>query len=114
MCIRDSTRPILGRGPGSFVPSEYLVLDNEYLYSAVTIGLVGLLALGVIVVIALMQSGWVAHHARTNEARHLGQALKASILVGVAASATFDSMSVATSTSVWFILMGAPAALWRI
>jgi O-antigen ligase len=108
------TRPILGRGPGTFVPDQYLVLDNEYLYSAVTIGLVGLSALAAIVVVALMQAGWVAHHAGTNETRHLGQALKASILVGVVASATFDSMSFATFSSVWFIVFGAAAALWRI
>ncbi len=107
-------RPILGRGPGSFIPDEYIVLDNELLYSAVTIGLVGLVATAVLVVVALVQSGWVAHHGGTNETRHLGQALKASILVGVFASFTFDSLSFATFGALWFILFGCAAALWRI
>ncbi len=37
-------RPWFGRGPGTFLPSRYIVLDNEALYTLVTIGYVGLVA----------------------------------------------------------------------
>ena len=37
-----------------------------------------------------------------------------SILVGVFASVTFDSLSFATYSTIWFLLFGAAAALWRI
>jgi hypothetical protein len=75
---------------------------------------VGLLALVAVVIVALVHAGWAAHHARSNEARHLAQALKASILVGVFSSLTFDSLGFATFSAVWFLCFGAVAALWRI
>ena len=108
------SRPILGRGPGTWLPEEYIVLDNEWLYTAVTTGIVGVLAIVAVMLVALMQSGWVAHHGRTNETRHLAQALKAAILVGAITSATFDALSFAMFAGVWFIMFGMAAALWRI
>jgi O-antigen ligase len=39
-----SQRPLLGRGPGTLIPDLYLILDNQYLYTLVTGGLIGLAA----------------------------------------------------------------------
>ena len=38
--IRQS--PWLGRGPGTFLSDQYIILDNQYLLSVIEIGLVGL------------------------------------------------------------------------
>ena len=109
-----AARPILGRGPGTWLPEEYIVLDNEWLYTAVTLGIVGVVAIVGVILVALIQAGWVAHHGSTNETRHLAQALKASVLVGAITSATFDALAFATFSGVWFIMFGMVAALWRI
>ena len=107
-------RPIFGRGPGTFIPDLYIVLDNQVLYSLVTIGVVGTLAFTFVFLMALAQAGRICRAGRDNETRHLAQALKVSILVGVFASVTFDSLSFATYSTIWFLLFGAAAALWRI
>ncbi len=109
-----SARPLLGRGPGTWLPEQYIVLDNEWLYTAVTLGVVGVVAVVGLMLVALMQAGWVAHHGRTNETRHLAQALKAAILVGALTSGTFDALGFPTFAAVWFIMFGMAAALWRI
>ena len=110
--IKD--RPFFGRGPGTFIPDLYIVLDNQVLLSLATIGFVGTLAFTLVFLMTLAQAGRVCRVGRDNETRHLAQALKVSILVGVFASVTFDSLAFATYATIWFLLFGAAAALWRI
>ena len=89
--IRQS--PWLGRGPGTFLSTTYIVLDNQYLLSAIEIGLVGLsVVLGYLLATALLGRG-ARHRSSDPVIRDLGQALAATSLASAVAAFTFDAFS---------------------
>jgi len=105
--------PVFGIGPGTYIPKLYRVLDNEYLYELVTVGVVG-----VTVGIALFATGYslarrVARQAVDPEVRSLGQALAGSIAAAAVAAFTFDALGFAIMFVITHLLVGCAAALWR-
>ena len=92
--------PGLGRGPGTFLPANsHTILDNQYLMTAIELGLWGL----VIVVCYLSAAAFLgrgARHASTDRTvRDLGQALAATGLAGAGAAGTFDGLPAAASAA---------------
>lgn len=107
-------RPWFGRGLGTFLPDTYILLDNEYLYLAVTGGIIAVVGF-----LLVMLGGWaLARSIRIRGAddstRHLGQALAAGFAVALIASGTFDSLSFPTFSGLLFLLLGTAGALWRV
>jgi hypothetical protein len=107
-------RPWFGRGPGTFLPSRYIVLDNEFLYTLVTMGWIG-----VITLVVLLWGG--IHYCRRlnrtggdDTTRHLAQALLAAIWAGLITSFTFDSLSFSMFAGIFFFLFGMVGAVWRL
>jgi O-antigen ligase len=107
-------RPLLGRGAGTFIPSQYLLLDNQYLVSWVEGGLVGLVGLITVFVGGYLVARSIRRRARTAEAQHLAQALAASIAAAAVASALFDSLSFKVFMVTLSLLLGFVGALWRV
>ncbi|MGH4023614.1 MAG: O-antigen ligase family protein [Pseudonocardiaceae bacterium] len=106
--------PIFGRGPGTYLPELYRVLDNQYLLTLVSTGVLGLL-----VYIALLCTGYslgrrVHRLARDEEQRQWGQALAASLFAAMISSFTFDAMSFTVMFAVTHLIVGLAGALWRI
>ena len=106
--------PFFGTGFGTFDPQVFFYTDNEYLNSAIEIGLVGMLIL-----VALIISGWItARQSRLAssdpEIRHLAQCMAASCAVILTVSATFDSLYFAMAAGMTFLLLGCVGALYRL
>ncbi|WP_051791699.1 O-antigen ligase family protein [Amycolatopsis jejuensis] len=106
--------PLFGIGPGTYVPKLYRVLDNEYLYELVTVGVVGL---GV--TLAMFGMGYslsrrVYRTAPSADARGMGQALAGSIAAAAVAAFTFDAFGFAIMFITTHVLIGCAAALWRV
>lgn len=108
------SRPLLGRGPGTFLPDEYRLLDNQWLLSLVSTGWIGTAALAILMVMGI----WVGFRIRRltldAETRHLAQALNAGIVVAVVTSYTFDSLYFTTFAAVLFLMIGAVGTLLRL
>lgn len=104
-------RPWFGRGPRTFLPEKYIVLDNQYLNTLITMGYVGLASLVLLFVGAFMAGRQVYRRAADEETRHLGQALAAAFLAAALTSFTFDSLAFAMFSGVLFLLLGAAGAL---
>jgi len=104
--------PWLGRGPGTFLPRNYLFLDNQYLLSVVEVGLVGL----AVVIAYLLASAFLGRGARHRSAdpsiRDLGQAVAATTLAAAATAATFDAFSFLMFAGVVPLVLGLAGALW--
>ncbi len=104
-------RPWLGRGPGTFVPDRYPILDNQLLLSVVETGMLGALGLlavlGTAIVLALRAS-------RRRPTWPLGRAIAASIAAGTASLVTFDALSFPMFTGTLFVMLGSAGAVWRI
>lgn len=106
--------PWLGRGFGTFLPQTYFFTDDQYLNSAVEIGIVGLLA-----IVALFITGWIeARNIRRLAAdpsdRDLAQCLAAAIATSAVSFSTFDALSFAMAAGLTFLLLGCVGAAWRL
>ena len=116
------TRSIwFGRGFGTFIPSEFATagqpiesLDNQYLGSLIETGIVGLLALILLLFIWLFTALGARRRARDECTRDLGLCLAASSAVLLVGFYVFDVFSFDISANVMFVLLGISGAAWRL
>ena len=106
--------PFFGRGFGTFIPSEYFLLDNQYLGSIIELGFVGLAVLIVMLVTAFFTARGARRRTTDPDRRDLAQALAASIAVAIVSFGTFDALGFPMVTGMLFLVMGYAGAMWRI
>ena len=99
-------RPLFGRGFDTFTPDLYFFTDNQYMLTAADMGAMGLIALLTLFITGIHQGGSIRRLARTESDRELGQAFFASALVTLVVSATFDSLSFAMFSGMFFLILG--------
>lgn len=109
-----SDRPWFGRGPGTFIPDRYLLLDNQWIVQTVSTGYVGMFAFAMLFVTALGVISAVKHFAPDEQTKDLGQAIAAVLLTGAVTSFFFDSMYFAIFGGVIFLVFGCLGALWQV
>lgn len=107
-------RPWLGRGPGTFLPERYQLLDNEYLGTLIERGWIGLAALTLVLFIAGATTIWLVRHSPSSRLRSLACALGASIAVAVAVLGTFDAFSFPIYAGLLFLNIGCIGALYKV
>lgn len=107
-------RPWFGRGPGTFVPEHYRVLDNQYLGSLLEVGVFGTAALALIFLGGYLLARSVRRRAADQRDAHLGQALAATFVVAIVASFTFDSLSFPTFAGLLFLCVGLAGTAFRL
>jgi len=107
-------RPLFGRGAGTFIPSRYRFLDNQFLMTAIESGVVGLIALSMLFVGGFALAHRIGKFASDPETKHLGYALLAAFVGGFLTSFTFDSLSFSIFATTLFLLLGVAGALWRL
>jgi len=108
--------PWVGRGFGTFLPSEHFFVDNQYLGTLVEAGVVGLLAVVALLAVPALaaratdRAVRVAHPGHRDET---SRTLMAVVVASAAAFATFDALGFPMFTGVLFVLLGCIAALRR-
>lgn len=109
-------RPWLGRGPRTLIPELYqgIVVDNQWLYTLVTEGLVGVAALAAVHLVAITLAVIALRRSTRAEDRHLCAALIAAQVVSIVVSGTFDSFYYTTLTATLALLTGVCGAVWRL
>ncbi|SDI65278.1 O-antigen ligase [Actinokineospora alba] len=110
--INDS--PWFGRAFGTFLPEDFITLDNQYLGQIIETGFFGLTALILLFVISFASARGIRARARDEDLRHLGQALAASIAVAALAFVTFDGLGFPMISGLLFLVIGIIGALWRM
>jgi hypothetical protein len=103
-----------GRGFGTFEPTVYFWLDNQYLMSLITGGVLGLLALVAVFVIGASVARGARKRFTARTDRDLAQAIAASIFAVAVAAGTLDLFSFLQATFSLFLFAGCGAALWTI
>lgn len=106
-------RPWLGRGSGTWVPPMYQYLDNQWLGTALTNGIVGVAALALLHLTAIVLAGVAARRATSAEDRHLCVILIALQVVAIFVAATFDSMAFTTYSTMLGVCIGLCGTVWR-
>lgn len=106
--------PWFGRGPDTFDPATYLLLDNQILKSTIETGYFGVACLLGMVLIAMNVDRSVLSRAADDTTRHLGQALFAST-AGLTITMFFaDMLFFAQFAGLLFLMIGLAGALNRI
>jgi O-antigen ligase len=107
-------RPWFGRGTGTWVAPQYQILDNQWLDTLITNGVVGAAALAGLHITGIVLA-WLALRRSTSvEDRHLCTALISTQVIGLAVAATFDSLSFMTYGTVLALTLGFCGTVWRL
>lgn len=107
-------RPWLGRGTGTWLPELYQLLDNQWLATLVTTGILGVAALALYFLSGIVIAVRVRRSARTAVDRHLAAVL--AVIIGVAATTafTYDALYFTTFFITLHLLLGLIGAMWRL
>lgn len=106
-------KPWFGMGPGNYTPRNALeILDNQYLNSTVTMGIVGLICVAIYLVLPGVAAIHSARHAVSPALRCLAGASAAGLAVAAVCSGTFDSLSFPTFALSYPLLVGLSGAVW--
>ena len=108
-----SVRPIFGRGPGTFIPSEYRLLDNAYLLELIEAGWVGLISLIALLCTGCATAFWLVRTSEDEMTRGLARVLGGAVAVMLIGFATYDAMSYPTQLAVMSVSLGCLGALYR-
>ena len=107
--------PWVGHGGGTYISSNAIdILDNQYLKTAVELGLVGLIALVAFFVVPTCAALIARSHTDDPEVKLLCAALAGSALAATVCSFTFDSLSFPMFASVHALVIGVIGAGWRL
>jgi hypothetical protein len=109
-----SQRPVTGRGFGTFVPTLYDFLDNQYLLTAIEAGTIGVACLLLFLFSGMATARVVARRSTDPVSKSLAQALFAGVVVHAATFATYDALVFPTTGMTLFLTVGAAGALWRL
>lgn len=109
-----SESPIVGRGPGTFNPTDYFFLDNQYYGAALETGLPGLLLLLLVVAIGVTACIRSVAQERDDRKRSLGFAIAAGISVGGVSMVAFDGFAFPIFIGTFFLMIGCGGCLWRL
>jgi hypothetical protein len=106
--------PWFGHGGGTWIPADSLnIFDNQYLNTAVELGLVGVVALTVFLLVPAIAALMARRRSRSPELRLLCAALAGTGLAATLCSLTFDSMSFPMFLNVYALVIGLIGACWR-
>jgi cell division protein FtsW (lipid II flippase) len=107
--------PWFGHGGGTYLPENpMLILDNQYLKTAIELGLVGVVVLAAFFLVPLISALVARRRSSDPELRLLCAALAGSALAAGACSLTFDSLSFPMYTNVYALVIGLIGACWRL
>ena len=107
--------PWFGHGGWTYIPDNLLdVLDNQYLKTAVELGLVGVIALAVFFFVPMIAALLARRRSGDPELRLLCAALAGAALAAAGGSLTFDSLSYPMFVGVYALVIGLIGAGWRL
>jgi O-antigen ligase len=106
--------PVMGRGFGTYLPSKFAILDNQYLTTIIENGYVGLVVLVVMLLVAVYAAIRARSLTTDEDLRGIGGCLIAAILVCGIGGATFDLLAFGVATGMLFVMVGMSGALLRI
>jgi O-Antigen ligase len=107
--------PWFGHGGGTYLPDNPMyILDNQYLKTAIELGLVGVVVLLAYFLVPLICALVARRQSDDPELRLLCAALAGAALAAGACSVTFDSLSFPMFSNVYALVVGLIGASWRL
>ena len=108
-------RPLFGTGPGTYDTSNLVnVLDNQYLTSAVTTGVVGLICVAFYLLAPAITAVIAARHTTDPNTKALAGALAGGLAAAAAGSVAFDSLSFPVFALTYPLMVALAGVVWKI
>ena len=107
-------RPWLGRGTGTWVAPQYQIMDNQWLETLLSNGILGAAAYAALHITAIVVAWSALRRSDDREIRHLCAALISTQFMGLAVAATFDSLAFLTYATTLALTIGLCGAVWRL
>ena len=106
--------PFFGRGGGTYIPDNLIdVLDNQYLKTAIELGIIGVVAFAALFLVPVIAALVARRHTSDPDLRLLCAALAGAALAAGVCSLTFDSLSFPMFSNVCALVFGLIGAVWR-
>jgi hypothetical protein len=107
--------PWLGHGGGTYLPENpAYILDNQYLKTAIELGLVGVVVLAAYFLVPATTALVARRRSGDPELRLLCAALAGAALAAGVCCVTFDSLSFPMFSNVYALVMGLIGTCWRL
>ena len=103
-----------GRGVGTWLPELYQLLDNQWLVTLVSTGIVGVAGLAALFLTGVFVAARVRRFAKTDSDRDLAAVLAVAIGVMAVTAFTFDALYFTTYLFTMHLLIGLTGAMWRV
>jgi O-antigen ligase len=108
-----SEHPWFGFGPGTYIPDNLIdVLDNQYLKSAIEMGLVGVTGLVAYFFVPVLTALSARRRSRDPQLRAVAGALAGAGLAGALCAFTFDALSFNMFVGFQSLIVGCSGACW--
>jgi O-antigen ligase len=108
-------RPLFGLGPGNYDTSNLVyVLDNQYLGSAVSTGIVGLACVAFYLIAPALMTVVAARHAKDPSTKALAGAIAGGLAAAAVGSVAFDSLSFPVFALTYPLMVALAGAVWKI
>jgi cell division protein FtsW (lipid II flippase) len=110
-----SQAPWFGHGGGTYLPENPMyILDNQYLKTAIELGLVGVVVLAAFFLVPFIAALVARRRTGDPDLRLLCAALAGAALAAGVCSVTFDSLSFPMFSNVYALVIGLIGACWRL
>lgn len=103
-----------GRGVGTFIPELYQLLDNQWLLTLVSSGVVGVTGLAMLCLVGIVLAGRVRRFTASPRDRDLSALLAVGIGVAAVSAFTFDALFFSTYLITLHLFIGLAGAVWRV
>ncbi len=107
-------RPWLGRGTGTWIAPQYQIMDNQWLDTLLSNGVLGVVALAGLHITGIVLAALAWRRSATTEDRHLCAALVSTQVMALAVAGTFDSLSFLTYATTLALTLGLCGTVWRL
>jgi polysaccharide biosynthesis protein PslJ len=106
--------PWLGRGTGTWISPQYQVMDNQWIETAESGGVLGIVTLLALFITGMVLAGKALRRATTPSDRHLCACLIATMVMSAIVCGTFDALAFSTFTVMMTICIGLCGTVWRL
>ncbi|GAA3706890.1 hypothetical protein GCM10022204_25980 [Microlunatus aurantiacus] len=107
-------RLFFGQGLFTFIPMIYRTIDNQALVIMLELGIIGAIVFATLIVVGIFCSLTPRWSGESNQNRHLGLAVAASLLGIVISYFTFDALGFRQVAGMTFLLVGLTGAVWHL
>ncbi|MCC4908024.1 O-antigen ligase [Microbacterium sp. cx-59] len=104
-----ASSPLLGAGTGTFLP-RYRIFDNEWIHTAVEVGILGVAALAALFAVAIWSAWRASRESSLEDLQVVGRCLAACVVTIAVLFSLFDAFAFPMAPGTAFLIFGLCAA----